>query len=76
MIFKTDDVQKVLKNLSTQDFLAIGMHEVAYIRKVEADGQDAYTVHAADGTPLSVLDSYEEALHVIRQNDLETAIIH
>ena len=76
MIFKTNETTELLKNLSTQDFLTFGMHDVAYVRKVQDDDKEAYAVHAADGTPLSVMDSEDEALHVIRHNDLETAILH
>lgn len=76
MIFKTHDASKLLKNLSSQDFLTFGMHDIAYVRRVEVEGQEAFAVHAADGTPLSVLDTQDEALSVIRHNDLESTVLH
>ncbi len=65
-----------LKKLSPQDFLSYGMQDVAYVREIHVDGRDGFAVHAADGTPLSVMDSLEEALHIIHHNDLESAILH
>ncbi len=76
MIHNDNSTSKILKNLSAQDFLSFGVHDVAYVREIDVDGQAGYAVHAADGTPLSVLNSLDEALNIIEHNDLETAILH
>ena len=76
MIYNNDTTSEVLKKLSAQDFLTFGMHDVAYIRPVHVDGRDGFAVHAADGTPLSVLDSLDEAQTIIQHNDLESAALH
>jgi len=65
-----------LRALSPQDFLSYGVQDVAYVREIHVDGKNGYAVHAADGTPLSVMDSLEEALHIIQHNDLESALLH
>lgn len=49
---------------------------VAYVKPVEIDGQQAYAVHAGDGTPLAVAPSRAMAFALIRQNELEPADIH
>ncbi len=70
------DADTFLKTLSTEDFLTFGVHDVAYIRAVSAkDGEMAYAIHAADGTPLSIMDSFDSAMMAIKQNDLKTATI-
>lgn len=66
----------LLKGLSTQDFLNFGVQQIAYIRPVELEGVEAYAVHAADGTPLSVMDTMDGALMAVKQNDLEAVILH
>jgi len=76
MIHNDNSQSKTLRKLSAQDFLSFGMHDIAYVREVDIDGKSGYAVHAADGTPLSVLNSLNEALHIIAHNDLETAILH
>jgi len=76
MTFKTTETFTHLKELSAQDFLTFGVQDIAYVRPVRVDGQEGYAVHAADGTPLSILESLSEALHIIQHNDLETAALH
>ena len=60
-----------LKAISPRDLLAFGLHEVAYVRMVQIGGRSAYAIHAADGTPLSVMETMDTALAAIRHNDLE-----
>lgn len=67
---------EISKNLSSQDFLAIGIHKMAYVRPIRVDNKTAYAIHAADGTPLSVLDTFDQAIFVIQDNDLEAASVH
>lgn len=69
-------VKELLKELSSQDFLSFGVHEVAYIKAVDVDGEEAFAVHAADGTPLSVMDTFDSAEIAAKQNDLETVSVH
>lgn len=64
-----------LKDISTQDFLNIGMHDVAYIREETEDGQKRFTVHAANGMPLSVVKSDVEAWSYVFENDLEAVTV-
>lgn len=67
---KTVDVAEMLKGLSVQDFLAFGVHDIAYIKQIEVDDEIAYAVHAADGTPLSVIKELQEAEFLIQDKDL------
>lgn len=64
------------KGLSDQDFRNFGVQHVAYIRPVVVQNKKAYSIHAADGTPLSVMDTYDTALVAVRHNDLEAATVH
>jgi hypothetical protein len=67
---------RILKGLSRQDFLNFGMQQVAYIRPVHVQNRTAYAIHAADGTPLSVMDTFETAIIAVRHNDLEAVTVH
>ena len=66
---------ELLKNLSPQDFLSFGMHDVAYVKPVQIDGKDGFAIHAADGTPLSMMETLQEALNVIEHNELESTVV-
>ena len=65
-----------LRKLSPQDFKNYGVHNVAYVKPVTVQDQKAFSIHAADGTPLTVMDDFNAALIVARQNDLEPMTVH
>jgi hypothetical protein len=65
-----------LKNISSKDFLNFGLQDVAYIRQVRVEDRMAYVIHAADGTPLTVMDSQDTAIVTVRHNDLEPVTLH
>ena len=64
------------KGLSAQDFRTFGVQQVAYIRPIIVQNKKAYAIHAADGTPLSVMDTHDMAVIAVRHNDLEAATVH
>jgi hypothetical protein len=65
------DLDRTLRSLSSQDFLSLGMSQVAYVKPLQQDGESYYAIHAADGTQMAVLASHEAALVVIRQHEME-----
>lgn len=71
-------VRDILLSLSRQDFLRIGISEIAYVRPIELSPGDrtAFAIYAADGTQLSVLDSMDMAVATLRHNDLIPATLH
>ncbi len=73
---KTDTTREVLLNLTPQDFLSFGMHDIAYIRPVVIEGKKAYAVHAANGIPLSVMEDMDRALGAVADNDLHATALH
>lgn len=71
-----NDAIAYLRHLSPQDFAAFGVDHVAYVRTVTVDGVAAFSVHAADGTPLSVMPQRDTAFAAVRQNDMEPLSVH
>lgn len=69
------DARDFLKGLSSQDFLRIGMNEIAYMRPLTEEGR-SFGVYAADGTQLGVLESKARALEAMRHNDLMPVTLH
>lgn len=70
------NVRNFLLSLSNQDFLNVGMHQIAYIRPVTLDEQRAFSIHAADGTPISVTQSFDTAVAAIRHNEMHPVTLH
>jgi len=65
-----------LRQISTQEFQALGMQGVAYVKRVVVNDTIAYAVHAADGTEVAMLPDREIAFATVRQNDLEPLSVH
>ena len=59
-----------------QDFRALGLEQLAYVKPIKADGRIAYSVHAADGTEIAVMADRAIACATIRQHDLEPLSVH
>ena len=68
-----DNDLDLLKELTIQDFLDVGLNQVAYIK---CDNAESFSVHAADGSQISVMDSYDTAVAAIRVNDLFPVTVH
>ncbi|NBC31408.1 MAG: DUF1150 family protein [Alphaproteobacteria bacterium] len=62
--------------MSAQDFAAFGLHEVAYVKRVEDEDETGYAIHAADGTRLSLMEDRDVAMATIRRNDMEPLSAH
>lgn len=65
-----------LRSLSARDFAQLGADEVAYLRPVVMNGAMAFSIHAADGTPIGAAPSAQLAAAAIRQHEMEPALVH
>ena len=70
------DLERTLRGLSSQDLLALGVSQVAYIKPVEQDGHRYFAIHAADGTQMAIVASREAAWAAIRQHDMELVTLN
>jgi hypothetical protein len=70
------DLERTLRSLSSQDFLSLGLSQVAYVKPLEQDGENYYAIYAADGTQMAVLASQDAAFATIRQHDMEPLTLH
>ena len=58
-------------------FLSLGAEEIAYVRSIDLpDGAHAFGIFSADGKPLAAAPSIEVAQVLIRQHELEPALVH
>jgi hypothetical protein len=70
------DRQTAFIQMSTQDFAALGMQDVAYLKPVTREGRKLVAIHAADGTELAVAESGDIAAVLVRQHELELLSMH
>lgn len=66
----------IVRDLSPEDFAAFGVDHLAYVKPVLVNGVAAFAIHAADGTPLTVLPDRDIASAAVIQNDLEPVSVH
>jgi hypothetical protein len=70
-----DTVERI-RQMSLQDFAALGLNDIAYVKPVLIEGEPAFAVHAADGTEMIVLPKHEVAVAAVRQHELEPMSVH
>lgn len=77
-ILDQEKTMELIKKLSNQDFLKVGLDQVAYIKVINSQKSDHphFSIHAADGSQISVMDSYDMALAAIQVNDLQPITVH
>ena len=64
------------KPLTPAEWQASMLNQVAYIKPVLENGQPAFSVHAADGTPLAIIGDRDTAFAAVRSHDLEPVNVH
>ena len=64
------------KTLTPAEWQASMLNQVAYIKPVEENGQQAFAVYAADGTQLAIISDRDTAFAAVRSHDLEPVSVH
>ena len=64
-----------IRRLSAQQLQALGMTQIAYVKSVVVNGETAFAIHAADGTPMALAGDCEIAFAAIRQHEMMPALV-
>lgn len=64
------------QELSPQDFLLLGINDVAYVKKEQREGKEVFVIHSADGNTITALADHDVAFAAVRQNDMEPLSVH
>jgi len=64
------------KPLSEQEFFELGCRDTAYVKRIDAEGIEAYAAHAADGSYLMLFADLDTAYAELRQHDFEPVSLH
>lgn len=68
--------QVTIGELSPQDFLMLGINDIAYVKKERREGREVFVIHSADGNSITALDNHDVAFAAVRQNGLEPLSVH
>ena len=65
-----------IRHLSTDQFTALGLSELAYVKPVMLNGARAFAIHGADGTPMAMAGDEDVAMAAIVQHEMVAARVH
>jgi len=65
-----------IRNLTQAQLMQLGMSQVAYVKPVWMDGETAFAIFAADGSPMAVAADCELAVAAIMQHEMVPALVH
>ena len=64
------------ENLSPDQFAALGVDRVAYVRPAVVDGRTVYAIHNADGNEIGRMAERDIAFAAVKQHDMEPVSVH
>lgn len=65
-----------IRHLSAEQFGALGVSHIAYVKPVVLNGEQGFAIHAADGTPMAVAGDRKVALAAILQHEMQPLSVH
>ncbi|MDP9127315.1 MAG: DUF1150 domain-containing protein [Pseudomonadota bacterium] len=69
-------LELIRKGLTAHDLGRFGLEDIAYVKTVTLNGQKFHAIHAADGTPLTVVNERDLAFATVRQHDMQPSSVH
>jgi hypothetical protein len=65
-----------IRHLSIEQLARLGMSQIAYLKPVIMNGEPAFAIHAADGTPMAVAGDREVAIAAVHQHEMLVSLVH
>ena len=64
------------EKFSHDQFAALGVDRVAYVRPAVVDGRTVYAIHNADGNEMGMMAERDIAFAAVKQHDMEPVSVH
>jgi hypothetical protein len=65
-----------LRHITAEQLRHLGTRQVVYLKVGTCDGEQAFGVFGADGTPFVVVDDIETAVAMVAQHGLDFVTLH
>ena len=65
-----------VRNITTDQLMQLGMADLAYVKPIFHNGQAAFAIYAADGSPMAMAADCELAVAAIVQHEMVPALVH
>jgi hypothetical protein len=66
----------VLRQITAEQLLHLGTRQVVYLKTGTNDGELAFMLYSADGTPLVMVDTVEAAVEMVAEHGLGFVSVH
>ena len=71
------DNEILVKNMSRADFAMLGVHHVAYVKKINEGGSSQFGVYTANGVEIALMDvDRDVAFATVRKHNIEPVSVH
>jgi len=67
---------RALREMSPEQLLHLGVHEVAYVRAHIGESGLGFQLHGADGAPLGTVEALEDAVYMAAEQGFEFVTVH
>lgn len=65
-----------IRHLTKSQLASLGVSQIAYVRPVVVDGKEAFSIHAADGTPMALTADLALAMAAVVHHEMVPALVH
>jgi hypothetical protein len=65
-----------IRHLSSEQLARLGVSQIAYVKPVMMNGMMAYSIHAADGTPMAMAADRDVAIASVQQHEMLASLVH
>ena len=65
-----------IRHLSCDQLARLGVAQIAYVKPVVMNGTLAYSIHAADGTPMAMAGNRDVAIAAVHQHEMLASLVH
>ena len=65
-----------IRKLSPEELGRLGVSQIAYVKTVQVDGTAMTAIHAADGRPMAIAETYDGAIAAILQHEMMPILVH
>ncbi len=65
-----------IRKMTSDQLMQLGMADLAYVKPVMFEGQMAFAIHAADGSPMAMAADCDLAVAAIVQHEMQPAMVH
>lgn len=65
-----------VRQITPEQLMQLGLTQVAYVKPVLLNGHAAFSIHAADGSPMAMAPDRALAMAAIVQHEMVPALVH